>query len=73
MSYGREREIDPAVKSYDEAFESFRWEVPEFYNIAEDTCDRHAENPATAGRVALYYEDEAGNEARYTFRDFRDA
>ena len=45
MSYPRIREIDPGVKSYDEAFETFRREAPQFYNIAEDTRDRHAEHP----------------------------
>ena len=51
MDMVREREINPGVKSYDEAFETFRWQVPEFYNMAEDTCDRHADNlPGSARR-----------------------
>ncbi|MCZ6629457.1 MAG: AMP-binding protein [SAR324 cluster bacterium] len=67
----RERELNPAAADYDEAFESYRWHVPEFYNIAEDTCDRHAEHPVRAGTTALFYEDEAGYEARYTFAELR--
>jgi acetyl-CoA synthetase len=72
MTRVREREIDPGVKSYDEAFESFRWQVPEFYNIAEDACDRHAENSALAGRTALFYEDHTGHEERYTFAELKE-
>jgi acetyl-CoA synthetase len=71
MTGVRKREIDPDVKSYDELRASFRWHVPEQYNIAEDICDRHAANPETADRVALYHEDASGNERTYTFSDFK--
>ena len=30
-----------AVRSYEEACEQHRWEVPERYNIAGDVCDKH--------------------------------
>ncbi len=30
-----------AVRSYEEACEQHRWEVPERYNIAADVCDKH--------------------------------
>lgn len=67
----REREIDPNVESYDELRSSFRWHVPEHFNIAHDVCDRHAENPDRADRVALYYEDAFGNESQYTFGELK--
>jgi acetyl-CoA synthetase len=68
----RPREIDPGVKSYAEACETFRWHVPEFYNIAEDVCARHAANPATANAPALIFEDAAGKVTRYTFSRLND-
>lgn len=71
MDRVREREIDPTAESYDSLRESFHWHVPEHYNIAHDICDRHAEHADRADRVALYYEDAAGNESQYTFRQLK--
>ena len=68
----RAREISPDVKSYDEVFETFRWQVPETFNIAADVCDRHAANPALAERKALLYEDKAGHTATFTFRALKE-
>jgi acetyl-CoA synthetase/medium-chain acyl-CoA synthetase len=51
---------------YDELQHSFRWSVPEKFNFATDVVDAYATD---RGRVALYWEDEDGNEARYTFWD----
>lgn len=68
----REREIDPSVKSYEEAHGGFRWHIPERFNMGEDTCDRHAQNPQKAHTVALYYEDDAGHAAQYTFAQMKD-
>jgi acetyl-CoA synthetase len=68
----RPREIDLGVKSYAEACETFRWQVPEFFNIAEDVCARHAANPRTAQSPALIYEDAAGAVTRYTFAQLDD-
>ncbi len=53
---------------YDEVYRSFRWNVPEHFNFSIDVIDRLA---ADRGRTALYWEDEAGREARYTFWDFK--
>ncbi len=68
----RPREIDPGVKSYAEACETFRWHVPEFFNIAEDVCARHAADPRTAQNVALIFEDAGGDVTRYTFAQLDD-
>ncbi len=51
-------------KSWNELVEQFRWNIPDRMNIADVTCDRHAEDP---NKVAIYYEDEAGNEEIWTF------
>ncbi len=52
--------------SYDEIFRNFRWQVPEHFNFAVDVIDRLAQD---RGRTALYWEDEAGRTARFTFWD----
>ncbi len=53
---------------YDELYRSFRWDVPERYNIARACCGRWA---ADASRLALYWEDESGAAARHSFRDIQ--
>ncbi len=60
--------LKPA-RTYEEARATFRWQIPERYNIAVDACDRHAADPA---RLALIYLDAEGRETRYTFRALRD-
>lgn len=54
--------------TYDEVFASFRWEVPEFYNIGVDICDKWAGDP---DRLALIYETPDAATERYTFADIR--
>src|SRR5450759_588062 len=51
---------------YDELYRSFHWHVPAHFNFAVDVIDALAQDRS---RVALYWEDEAGREARYTFWD----
>ena len=46
--------------------ETFRWQIPEYFNIAEAVCDRHQ---AHRDRIALYWEDASGQAAEYTFGD----
>jgi len=52
---------------YEQVYRSFRWAVPGHFNFGSDVIDRLA---ADRGRVALYWEDESGRTARYTFWDF---
>jgi acetyl-CoA synthetase len=33
------------ANTYEEIYASFRWQLPERYNIAHDVCDRHAVHP----------------------------
>ncbi len=55
-------------RTYDEVCRSFRWNVPEFYNIGVDTCDKWA---GQKNRLALIYLDQDGQVVRYTFRDLK--
>jgi len=56
------------VNRYDELYRNWRWDVPERYNIAQACCGRWA---ADRSRFALYWEDESGETAKYTFWDIQ--
>ena len=53
---------------YEELHRAFRWQVPERYNIAHACCGQWASD---RNRFALYWEDEAGAKAAYTFWDIQ--
>jgi acetyl-CoA synthetase len=55
---------------YDELYRSFRWDVPERYNMARACCGNWAQD---RGRFALYWEDESGAMAAYTYWDLQQA
>jgi len=55
------------AKTYQDVYQSFSWQVPEYYNIGVDICDKHA---AVKNRTALIYESENGRVDTYTFDDF---
>ncbi|MGQ0544830.1 MAG: AMP-binding protein, partial [Betaproteobacteria bacterium] len=55
---------------YDELYRAFRWQVPQRYNIAHACCGQWASDRA---RFALYWEDESGATAAYTFWDIQQA
>ena len=55
--------ITPA-RTFAEICNSFRWNLPERYNIAWDVCDRHA---GDADRLALIHETGNGEPRRYSF------
>ena len=55
---------------YDELYRSFRWNVPERYNMARACCGQWAGDRA---RFALYWEDESGATAAYSFWDIQQA
>jgi acetyl-CoA synthetase len=52
---------------YQALYHSFRWLVPTQFNIAEVCCHRWAESGLDARRIAVYYEDEAGNREVWTY------
>jgi acetyl-CoA synthetase len=53
---------------YDELYRSFRWNVPQRYNIAHACCGQWAPDRS---RFALYWEDESGATAAYSFWDIQ--
>ena len=55
-------------KTYDKVYNNFRWEIPEFYNIGVDICDKWARQRY---RLALIYESETGQIEKYTFWDLK--
>ena len=63
------RLIQPGWGDWDAIYDRFRWQIPEKFNIAHAVCDRHV---ATAGeRIALFYENEAGDENTLTFAQLK--
>ncbi|MGE0875017.1 MAG: acyl-CoA synthetase [Burkholderiales bacterium] len=53
---------------YDALYRGYRWEVPARYNIAQACCDQWASDRS---RFALYWEDESGAKAAYSFWDIQ--
>jgi acetyl-CoA synthetase len=53
---------------YDELYRKFRWNVAARYNIAQACCGQWA---ADRSRFALYWEDESGATAAYSFWDIQ--
>ncbi len=58
------------VDRYDELYRAFRWDVPARYNMAQACCGAWA---ADRSRFALYWEDESGEKAAYSFWDIQQA
>src|SRR4051812_2099835 len=57
------------IDRYREIVESFRWEVPADFNLAQACCHRWADDRT---RFALYWEDEDGAREAWTFFDLRE-
>jgi acetyl-CoA synthetase len=55
--------------TYEEVCNNFKWEIPQYYNIGVDVCDKWADDKK---RLALIHIDPHGTEQRYTFRDLKD-
>ena len=55
-------------KTYNEVCNAFRWEIPQYYNIGVDVCDKWADQ---SDRLALIYENENGRIEKYTFQDLK--
>jgi len=55
-------------ESFTSLYNKFEWDIPTMFNIGEAICDRHADNKA---RIAILYEDDEGNENKYTFWDLK--
>jgi acetyl-CoA synthetase len=55
-------------KTYNKVYNSFKWDIPEYYNLGVDICDKWAHQRY---RLALIYESEKGQVEKYTFWDLR--
>ena len=55
-------------RSYEEIYGAFRWDVPEYFNIGVAACDRHTDR---FDQAALFVENAAGEEERYTFGELK--
>ena len=55
-------------KTYNEVYNSFKWDIPQYYNIGVDICDKWAQKP---DRLALIYENAKGRVENYTFLDLK--
>jgi acetyl-CoA synthetase len=55
-------------KTYEDVYHTFKWQIPEFYNIGIDICDKWADQ---GNRLALIYEEDSGRIVKYTFRDLK--
>ncbi len=55
--------------TYDEVYSQFAWNIPEFYNIADDVCDRWANDGNE--RTALVYEGSMGETSTFTFKQIK--
>ncbi len=56
-----------AARSYEEACRTFRWRLPDRYNMAFDVCDRQTMAGADGHRTALIVEAADGSVERHTF------
>jgi acetyl-CoA synthetase len=52
-------------RTYEEVCNNFGWEIPEYYNIGVDVCDKWADDKH---RLALIYIDANGTAHEYTYR-----
>ncbi len=55
-------------KTYRDVYRHFKWQIPEYYNIGIDVCDKWATD---RNRLALIYADSDGQARNYTFRDLK--
>jgi len=56
------------LENYATLYNSFKWDIPTAFNIGDAICDRHIANKS---RVAIFYEDDEGNEATHTFWEIK--
>ena len=54
------------MTDYDSTYDSFRYDVPKYFNFAGDVFDKWAEDP---NKLAVWWVDDAGVEIKRTFRE----
>jgi len=55
---------------YEKIYKTWKWDIPKKYNIGVDVIDKHTTSK-NKNKVALYWENAAGETARYTFWDLK--
>lgn len=55
-------------RTYEEVYKNFTWEIPEYYNIGVDVCDKWANEKY---RLALIYVDKDGKDHKYSFWELK--
>ena len=55
-------------RTYEEVCSNFKWDIPQYYNIGVDVCDKWADDK---NRLALIYADPHGIDRKYTFSELR--
>lgn len=61
----------PTAATYEELTATFRWQIPEHYNIGVDACDKWAAGTDGGDRLALIHLTDDGTETRYSFKDLK--
>ena len=56
----------PPAQDYQDLYRRFRWQIPEYYNIGTDVCDKWA--ALDPNKLALIYVDQTGLRPRLQFR-----
>ena len=60
--------IDSSTADFDQICAKFEWSIPPELNVAERVCERHQAVPE---RIAVYYENAAGERAQYSFGELK--
>ena len=55
------------MDSYSTHHTRWRWHVPDYFNIGDAVCTRHAANPAMRDKPAIWWENDAGESATITY------
>ncbi len=56
---------------YDKTYEDWKWDLPDSFNMGYDCTDKHVV-AGKGDKIALMYEDEAGNTETYTFAQMKE-
>ncbi|UCF50539.1 MAG: AMP-binding protein [Thermoplasmatales archaeon] len=56
--------------NYEKEYKSWKWNIPEKYNIGYDCVDKHTETNKR-NKVALYWENSEGDSEKFTFNDMK--
>lgn len=62
------RLIDPSATDFEAIRDQFQWSIPARLNVAHQVCERHQ---GQAERVAVYYENAAGERSSYRFGELK--